>query len=207
MKVLIVDDHDVVRRGVKQILAEEFDQIVFGEAANAKAALALVHKTSWDAVILDINMPGRSGLDVMKELKARRPKMQILVLSVQPEDQYAIPVLKAGASGYLCKDGASAELVNAFKTIIAGGKYVSPAVSKKLVASVGGARETAAHEKLSAREFQVLRLLTSGKSMGDMAQDLNLSPQSVSTYRARILKKLKMANNSQLIRYAIKMGW
>ena len=207
MKVLIVDDHDVVRRGLRQILEEEFDGIEFGEAATAKTALAQVRKKNWDAVILDINMPGKSGLDAMKELKARRPQMPVLVLSVQPEEQYAVPVLQAGASGYLCKDGASEELVNAFKKIISGGKYVSPALAKRLAASVGAAKEKEPHEKLSLREFQVLRLLTAGQSMGGMAKDLKLSPQAISTYRSRILKKLKLSNNSQLIRYAIKMGW
>ncbi len=207
MKILLADDHDVVRRGLKQILEEEFAGVKFGEASNARDALAMVNREPWDALILDINMPGKSGLDAMKELKARRPKMQILVLSVQPEDQYAIPVLKAGAAGYLCKDSASTELVNAFKKIIAGGKYVSPAIAEKLADSVGASKEKAPHEKLSLREFQVLRLLTSGKAIGDIARDLKLSAQAVSTYRSRILKKLNVTNNSELIRYAIKMGW
>lgn len=206
MKVLIADDHDVVRRGLKQILADEFEKIEFGEASNGEETLKLVGKKNWDAVVLDINMPGKSGLDVMKELKEARPDLPVLVLSVQPEDQYAIPVLKAGASGYLSKDSASAELVNAFKKILGGGKYVSAAVAEKLADAVSPKAQKAAHEQLSYREFQVLRLIASGKTSTEIAEELKLSVQTVSTYRTRILTKMKMETNAELMRYSMQNG-
>jgi two-component system invasion response regulator UvrY len=207
MKVLIADDHDVVRRGLKQILADEFGtDIQFGEARNGEETLTLAGEKNWDAIILDINMPGKSGLDVMKELKQARPKLPVLVLSVQPEDQYAIPVLKAGASGYLTKDSASEELVNAFKKIISGGKYVSATVAEKLAESLGPKSQKSPHEQLSYREFQVLRLIALGKTSTEIAEELKLSVQTVSTYRTRILKKMKMENNAELMRYAMQTG-
>ncbi|MDB6023842.1 MAG: Response regulator, LuxR family [Verrucomicrobiales bacterium] len=206
MKVLIADDHDVVRRGLKQILEEEFHAIKFGEARNAEEAIALASKQTWDVVILDINMPGKSGFEAMKEIRAARPKLPILILSVQPEDQYAIPVLKAGASGYLTKDSASAELVNAFKKVASGGKYVSPSIAEKLASSLTDARDKAPHELLSVREFQVMRLLSSGKTPSQIASELKLSVQAVSTYRSRILQKLKITNNADLVRYAMQNG-
>ena len=207
MKVLIADDHDVVRRGLKQILADEFGKsLEFGEARDGQETLDMVSKKNWDAIVLDINMPGKSGLDVMKELKEARPKLPVLVLSVQPEDQYAIPVLKAGASGYLSKDSASEELVNAFKKIIAGGKYVSVSVAEKLAESLGPKSQKSAHEQLSYREFQVLRLIALGKTSTEIAEELKLSVQTVSTYRTRILKKMKMETNAELMRYAMQTG-
>lgn len=206
MKVLIADDHDVVRRGLKQILEEEFADIKFGEAHNAEEAITLACKQNWDAIVLDITMPGKSGFEAMKEIRAARPKLPILILSVQPEDQYAIPVLKAGASGYLTKDSASAELVNAFKKVIAGGKYVSSAVAEKLASSLTDKPQKAPHELLSVREFQVMRLLASGKTPSQIAADLKLSVQAVSTYRSRILQKLKITNNADLVKYAVQSG-
>lgn len=206
MKVLIADDHDVVRRGLKQILADEFEKIEFGEASNGEETLKLVGKKNWDALILDINMPGKSGLDVMKELKEARPDLPVLVLSVQPEDQYAVPVLKAGASGYLSKDSASAELVNAFKKVIGGGKYVSSLVAEKLAGALGPKPQKTPHEQLSYREFQVLRLIGSGKTSSEIAEELKLSVQTVSTYRTRILKKMKMETNAELMRYSMQTG-
>jgi two-component system invasion response regulator UvrY len=206
MKVLIADDHDVVRRGLKQILQEEFANIKFGEAHTAEEAIALSIKQSWDALVLDITMPGKSGFEAMKEIRAARPKLPILILSVQPEDQYAIPVLKAGASGYLTKDSASAELVNAFKKVISGGKYVTPTIAEKLASSLTDKPGQPLHESLSVREFQVMRLLSSGKTPSQIATDLKLSVQAVSTYRSRILQKLKITNNADLVRYALQSG-
>lgn len=206
MKVLLADDHDVVRRGLKQILADEFNKIEFGEARNAEETLSLVSKKNWDIVVLDINMPGKSGLDAMKELQEARPNLPILVLSVQPEDQYAIPVLKAGAAGYLTKDSASEELVTAFKKVIGGGKYVSPMVAEKLAEALHPTSEKPTHENLSYREFQVLRLIASGKTPSEIAEELKLSVQTVSTYRTRILKKMKMGTNAELMRYAMQTG-
>ncbi len=206
MKVLIADDHDVVRRGLKEILEEEFQGTKFGEARNADEAISLATKHNWDAIVLDINMPGKSGFEAMKEIRAARPKLPILILSVQPEDQYAIPVLKAGASGYLTKDSASAELVNAFKKIVGGGKYVSAGVAEKLASSLGDKPHKALHESLSVREFQVMRLLVAGKTPSQIAAELKLSIQAVSTYRSRILQKLKIANNAELVRYAMQNG-
>lgn len=206
MKVLIADDHDVVRRGLKQILADAFHQIEFGEARNAAETMQLATQSNWNAIILDINMPGQSGLEVMKELRQTRPHLPVLVLSVQPEDQYAIPVLKAGASGYLNKDSAAEELVNAFKKISSGGKYVSPAVAEKLATALGPKAKKSAHEQLSTREFQVLRRIASGQTPSEIAAALKLSIQTVSTYRARILKKMHLETSAELMRYAMQAG-
>ena len=203
MKVLIIDDHDVVRRGLRQILLDEFKKIQVGEARNADEALKLVQKQDWDIAVLDINMPGKGGLEVMPQMRKLKPTLPILVLSVQPEEQYAIPVLKAGASGYLSKDSASEELVNAFKKVLRGDKYISSAIADRLAKSAGKSNQLP-HEQLSNREFQVLRLLASGKTTSIIASELDLSIQAVSTYRTRILKKLHLNTNADLIRYAMQ---
>ena len=202
MKVLIADDHDVVRRGLKQILVDEFKSIKFGEARDGEEVMSLVSKSKWDVLILDINMPRKSGFEVMKEIKESRPTLPILILSVQPEDQYAIPVLKAGASGYLSKDSAAEELVTAFKKVVGGGKYVSAATAEKLAEAAGPSNQ-GVHD-LSYREFQILRLLASGKTTSEIAAELNLSVQAVSTYRSRVLRKLNLNNSAELIRYAVE---
>src|ERR1700746_3028399 len=170
MKILLTDDHAVVRHGLKQILADEFKKATFGEARNAQEALDLVWKENWDVVVLDITMPGRSGLEVLREIKKSKPKLPVLVLSMHPENQFAVRVLKSGASGYMTKESAPEELVGAVKKVLAGGRYVSPALAENLAASLS-VTQKAPQEKLSDREFQVLRLIASGKMMSDIARE------------------------------------
>src|SRR3954469_486683 len=204
MKILIADDHAVVRQGIKQILADEFKKAVFGEARTAQEALTKIWKEKWDVVTLDITMPGRSGLEVLKELKKLRPKMPVLVLSMHPEDQFAVRLLKAGASGYMTKESAPEELVGAVKKAIAGGRYVSAALAEKMASLLANDVKVAPHETLSDREFLILRLLASGKAVGVIAADLSLSVKTISTYRSRLLEKMGMINNAQLLHYAFQ---
>jgi DNA-binding NarL/FixJ family response regulator len=205
MKILLTDDHAVVRHGLKQILADEFKQATFGEARNAQEALNKVWKEKWDVVVLDITMPGRSGLEVLREIKKTKPKLPVLVLSMHPEGQFAVRVLKRGASGYMTKESAPEELVGAIKKVLAGGRYVSPSVAEKLANYLsGGEAQKSPQEKLSDREFQVLRLIASGKIVSEIAKDLSLSVKTISTYRARILEKMEMKNNAELMHYAMQ---
>lgn len=205
LKVLIADDHEVVQKGLRQILTDEFGETHFGEARTTSEALELVRKQNWDIVVLDISMPGRSGLDLLKEVKQNYPKLPVLVLSVHPEDQYALRALKAGASGYLTKDSASDELVNAVKQLCRGRKYVSRTLAEKLAVAVGE-EEKSGPESLSDREFQVLQMIASGKTASEIADELSLSVKTISTYRARILEKLQLKTNAQLIHYAVQQG-
>jgi two-component system, NarL family, invasion response regulator UvrY len=204
MRILIADDHAVVRRGLKQILAEAFGRSVFGEATNSQEALERVWKEPWDIVILDLTMPGRSGLDVLKEIKRERPKLPVIILSMHPEDQFAVRLLKAGASGYMTKESAPEELVGAVKKAVAGGRYVSPALAEKLASLIVHDSQAAPHESLSDREFLILRMIASGKPVSAIARDLSLSVKTVSTYRARLLEKMSMSNNSELVHYAFQ---
>jgi DNA-binding NarL/FixJ family response regulator len=204
IKILIADDHPIVRKGLKQILSEESDMGVFGEAQNSQELLELVRKQDWDIVILDITMPGRGGIDVLKELKHERPKLPVLMLSVHPEDQYAVRALKAHASGYMTKDSAPEELVKAIKKILRGGKYISSTLAEKLAFDLGTETEKPLHETLSDREYQVLLMIASGKTVSEIAEELSLSVKTIDTYRARILEKMKMKNNAELMHYAIK---
>jgi DNA-binding NarL/FixJ family response regulator len=204
MKILITDDHAVVRQGLKQILAEEFTQAEFGEATNVQEAIDRVWKENWDVVVLDITMPGRSGLEVLKEIKKSRPKLPVLVLSMHPEDQFAVRILKIGASGYMTKESAPNELVGAVKKVIAGGRYVSPALAEKMASYLAVDVQTPPHERLSDREFLVLRLIASGKTPTAIAKELTLSVKTISTYRMRILEKMSMSNNAELTHYAIQ---
>jgi DNA-binding NarL/FixJ family response regulator len=204
MRILIADDHAVVRRGLKQILAEAFGRSVFGEATNSQETLERVWKEPWDIVILDLTMPGRSGLDVLKEIKRERPKLPVIILSMHPEDQFAVRLLKAGASGYMTKESAPEELVGAVKKAVAGGRYVSPALAEKLASLIVHDSQTAPHESLSDREFLILRMIASGKPVSAIARDLSLSVKTVSTYRARLLEKMSMSNNSELVHYAFQ---
>ena len=206
IRIIIVDDHTVVRRGLKQILSEESDMSVVGEAHNAQEMLALVRKQPCDVIVADISMPGRSGLDVLKELKQDRPKLPVLVLSMHPEDQYAVRMFKAGANAYLTKASAPEELVTAIKKVLGGGNYVSPSLGEKLVHLFHRGEEQPAHELLSDREFEVMRLLSSGKTVSQIAESMNLGTTTVSTYRARILEKLHLKNNAELMRYAVQQG-
>jgi two-component system invasion response regulator UvrY len=204
MRVLIADDHAVFRRGLKETLAEAFSAVVFGEAKTAQEALDHVRRQNWDVVILDISMPGKSGLDILDELKHLRPKLPILLLSMHPEQQFARRALKAGAAGYLTKDGVPEELKEAIKKIVGGGRYVSATLAEKLAVDLREGSDLPVHELLSDREFQVLRMIASGKTVKEIAEELFLSVKTVSTYRARILEKTGMKTNAELIRYALQ---
>jgi DNA-binding NarL/FixJ family response regulator len=206
MRILIADDHAVVRRGLRQILAENFKRATIGEAANSQEALERVWKEPWDIVILDLTMPGRSGLDVLKEIKRSRPKLPVLILSMHPEDQFAVRLLKAGASGYMTKECAAEELVGAVNKAVAGGRYVSLALAEKLASLIVHDVQAAPHESLSDREFMILRMIASGKPVSAIARELSLSVKTVSTYRARLLEKMSLSNNSELVHYAFQYG-
>lgn len=204
VKILVVDDHALVRQGVKQILADDFEHLIVGEASNIHEMLDLVRKRKWDIVILDLTMPGQSGLDVLKNLKQLHPTLPVLVLSMYPEDQFAVRVLKAGAAGYLTKENAAEELVGAIQKSLHGKKYISPSFAEVLDISLSDNLETFPHHSLSDREHQILNLIASGKMAKYIAEELSLSISTVSTYRSRILKKLKMKNNAELTRYALQ---
>jgi len=204
IRVVVVDDHAVVREGLKRIIAENPGMAVTGEAGDGFEAINVVQKTSCDVVVLDISMPNKSGLDVLKQLQVDHPRLPVLVLSMHAEDQYAVRVLRAGAAGYLTKESAPARLVQAIRKVVRGGKYVSPALAQKLVFDLESGSERPAHELLSDREYQVLCMLSSGKTVTDIANELALSIKTISTYRVRLLEKLKMKNNAELTRYAIK---
>jgi DNA-binding NarL/FixJ family response regulator len=193
-----------VRRGLRQILAEAFKRATFGEAANSQEALERVWKDPWDIVILDLTMPGRSGLEVLKEMKRARPKLPVLILSMHPEDQFAVRLLKAGASGYMTKESAAEELVGAVNKAIAGGRYVSLPLAEKLASLIVHDVHAPPHESLSDREFLILRMIASGKPVSVIARELSLSVKTVSTYRARLLEKMNMSNNSELVHYAFQ---
>jgi two-component system invasion response regulator UvrY len=204
MRVLIVDDHAILRRGLIEILRREFKDAVCGEAGNAEQVLAQVQGHGWDLVILDIGMPGRSGVDVLADLKRLRPKLPVLVLSWHLEDQYAKRVLKAGASGYLNKDSAPEELIKAVRKVLAGGRYVSPALAEVLALDLSRGADQPLHARLSDRELEVLRLIASGKTVSQVAEVLHLSVTTVSTYRARILEKMSMTTTAELMNYALR---
>jgi len=202
IRVIIVDDHPVVRRGLKQIIEDEPDMEIVGEATNARECFSFVRKTDCDLVLLDINLPDRSGIDVLNQLKYEKPNLSILILSVLPEDQYALRLIKAGASGYLMKESALTELVKAIRKVSSGGKYLSvPLAEKMLFQPVSS--EKPSHKSLSNREFQVLSMIAQGKSLKSIADELRVSEKTVSTYRSRIMEKMKMDNNADLIRYVL----
>jgi DNA-binding NarL/FixJ family response regulator len=204
MKVLIADDHAVFRRGLRETLADTFSRVTFGEARTALETLEHVRRQDWDVVILDISMPGKSGLDILDDLKRLRPRLPILLLSMHPEQQFARRALKSGAAGYLTKDSVTEELKEAVKKIVGGGRYVSATLAEKLALDLREGADTPLHELLSDREFQVLRMIASGKTVKDIAEELSLSVKTVSTYRARILEKTGMKTNAELIRYALQ---
>jgi DNA-binding NarL/FixJ family response regulator len=204
IKVLIADDHAILRRGLIEILRREIKDAVCGEAENAQQVLAHVQSQEWDLVILDITMPGRSGIDVLADLKRMRQKLPVLVLSMHPEDQYGKRVLKAGASGYMNKDSAPEELMKAIRKVLAGGRYVSPALAEVLALDLGREDDQPLHESLSERELEVLRMIGSGKTISQIAELLHLSVATVSTYRARILEKMNMRTNAELMNYALR---
>jgi DNA-binding NarL/FixJ family response regulator len=204
IKILIADDHAIFRHGLKDILAKHFPGATVGEAATGQAALEKMREADWDIVVLDVTMPGRNGVDVLREMKQIKPALPVLVLSMHSEEQYAIRVLKEGAAGYITKIKAPPELVEAVKRVLAGGKFISPALAEGLVAGSRPRREKPLHERLSCREFQVMCLLPSGKSLKAIAGELSVSIQTASTYRARILKKLGLGSTAELIRYTLE---
>jgi DNA-binding NarL/FixJ family response regulator len=204
LKILVADDHAVVRQGVRGILMEEFGPVTFGEARNSEELMEAIRKQEWDILILDITMPGKSGLDALKEIRPLRPRLPVLVLSMHPEDQFAVRVLKAGAAGYMTKERAPEELIGAIKNVLAGGKYVSSTLAERLAFNLDEETEKAPHEMLSDREYEVLCMIASGKTVGEIADILYLSVKTVSTYRARILEKMNLRTNAELTHYAIK---
>ena len=206
IRVLIVDDHAILRRGLRALLSDEFHGAAFGEASNARQALEQLRKEKWDVALLDITLPGKSGLEILKEFKAARPKLPVLVLSAHAEDQFAIRVLKAGAGGYLTKESAPEELAKAIRKVLAGGQYVSPTLAEKLALRVRKDITLAPHETLSDREYEIMCLIASGKTVTEIAGELSLSPKTISTYSARVLEKLGVKNNAEITRYAIRNG-
>ena len=204
LRFLIVDDHPSFRRGVKDILVEGFKGAGFSECGNAQEMLDQVRPHAFDLVVMDISMPGRSGPEALKELKGLNSTVPVLILSMHPEDQYAIRMFKAGAAGYLTKSSAPEELVQAAKKVLAGGQYVSASVGEALALTVRSGIEKLPHERLSDREYEVLCLIASGKTVSEIAEDVNLSVTTISTYRARILEKMSLKNNAELTRYAIQ---
>lgn len=204
MKILLTDDHALVRQGLKLILADHFKKSVFGEARNAHEALNRTAKEKWDVVVLDITMPGRSGLEVLREIKRLRPKLPVLILSMHPEDQFAVRLLKAGAAGYLTKESAGAELVGAIEKVTTGGRYVSPSLAERIASYLDIDVHKAPHERLSDREFLILRMIASGKTVSQIAKELSLSVKTISTYRARLLAKMDMKTNAEVTHYAIQ---
>lgn len=207
LKIIIADDHAIVRRGLKHIVLEEHSDANVCEAADSNGVLNLLRAEPFDVVVLDITMPGRDGLEVLKELKRDAPQVPVLMLSMHPEERFAVRALKAGASGYLTKESAPDELCVAIRKVLRGGKYISPSLAELLAESVGQAdQDSAASEILSDREYQVLRLIASGKTVSQVANELMLSVNTISTYRTRILEKMNMKTNAELTRYAIERG-
>jgi DNA-binding NarL/FixJ family response regulator len=206
LKVLVADDFPLIRRGVRDLLVEGFQGAKIGEAANFHEMLDLLRRKPWDVAVMDISMPGMNGLDALKQVKQEFPDLPVLIFSMHPEEQYAIRMFKAGADGYLTKVSAPEELVKAIKKVHQGGKYVSPSLGESLAFTVKSGSEKPPHELLSDREYQVLCLIGSGKTVSEIADTTNLSVTTISTYRARILEKMHMKTNAELTRYAIQQG-
>jgi two-component system, NarL family, invasion response regulator UvrY len=203
MKILIADDHALMREGLKQILADEFPHAQFGEAGTTQQTLEFIRQGGWDVVILDVFMPGRSGTEVLDEIRQNYPRLPVLVLSSAPEEQLGIRMLKAGASGYLNKQAASENLFRAVKKVVAGGKYVSPELAERLAAEAGRTGQPP-HEKLSARELRVMQLVVAGKSLKEIAAELSLSAKTISTFHTRVWEKLGVKNDVELVHYALE---
>jgi len=204
IKILIADDHAIVREGLKQIVAEEKDMIVAGEAENAETIMKLLEKEKWSIVILDINMPGRNGLEILKDIKQLYPDLPVLILSMFSEEQYGIRAIKAGASGYLKKVSAPDELVKAIRKIVNGGKYITETLADKLADTIGQINNELPHEKLSDREFEIMCSIALGKSAEEISEELSISVNTFYTYRNRILEKMSMKSNVELTQYAIR---
>ena len=204
IRVLIADDHAILRRGLKEILVRELADSVFGEAKDAQEVIERTKRDDWDLVILDITMPGRSGLDVLRDIKALRPKLPVLILSMHSEAQYGKRILRAGASGFMNKESAPEELIKAVQKVLAGGRYVSQALAERLALDLNDEVRHDAQETLSHREFEVLRMIALGKTISQIAEELHLSVSTVSTHRARILQKMEMTTTAELMRYALR---
>lgn len=204
LRILIADDHAIVRRGLKQLLLEEYPSAAVGEVGDAESLVTEVISNNWDIIICDMNMPGRSGLDALGQIKQIAPQIPVLIMSMYPEDQYALRVLKAGASGYLGKETIHEHLIKAIQTVQLGKKFITPTVAEKLADAVRDNSEKEPHELLSDREFDVFKLLAAGSSVSEIAQQLSLSTTTVSTYRTRILSKMNIRSNADLTRYALE---
>lgn len=204
LKVLIADDHAIVRKGIKQLLLEHYPFADIGEAGDVETLITEVMRQQWDVVICDMNMPGRSGIDGLQQINQISPRLPVLIMSMYPEDQYALRVLKAGASGYLGKETIHEDLIRAVETVLLGKRFITPSIAEKLAGSFHIQAEVILHEMLSDREFDVLKLLASGKSISEIALQLSLSSTTVSTYRSRIMEKMNLRNNAELTRYAIE---
>ena len=204
IKILIADDHAIVREGLKQIVAEEKDIVVAGEAENSSKLMVLLEKENWNLVVLDINMPGKSGLEALKDIKQLYPDLPVLILSMFSEDQYGLRAIKAGASGYLKKVSAPTELVSAIRKIVSGGKYINPALAEKLAERFGTDDRELLHDKLSDREYQIMCNIALGKTAEEIAQELSISINTVYTYRNRILEKMSMKSNVELTQYVLQ---
>lgn len=206
-RILIVDDHTIVRKGLKQLLLEECPSVIIGEAGDAETAVKIVIDEEWNVVICDLNLPGRNGMDALKQIKKISPGLPVLIMSMYPEDQYALRVLKAGASGYLHKGSIHDELIPAIHAVLLGKKFITPSITAKIVDafdSGAGRCSDFSHESLSDREFEILKLLATGKSVSEIGSQLSLSSSTVSTYRSRILKKMELKSNSDVTRYALE---
>jgi len=206
IRVLIADDHAIIRQGLKQILSDTEDLEVVAEADGGVKALQVLRNTQCDVVLMDVSMPDRNGIDTLKLVKKEFPRLPVLILSMHPEEQYAVRALRAGAAGYLSKQGAPEQLVTAIRQVAAGKKYVSAAVAEELANAIGEDVERPPHEKLSDREYQTLCMISSGKTLTQIAEQLNLSVKTVSVYRARLLEKMKLRNNAELTHYGLKHG-
>jgi two-component system, NarL family, invasion response regulator UvrY len=206
IKVLVADDHAVVRRGLRQILNETQDILVGGEAATAPDAMNLVRTQRWDVVILDVSIPGGNGIELISEIRREKPGTRVLILTMYSEEQYAIRAIKSGASGFLTKESAPDQLVDAVRNIASGGRYVSAELAEKLAVLVAGEASENPHEKLTDREFEVFKMLASGRTVSEIARDLSLSVKTVSTHRTRLLQKMNMRTNAELMRYAMRCG-
>jgi len=204
IRVIIVDDHPVVRRGLNQIIAAQKDMQVTGEAENAREALRVIRRTACDAVVLDITLPDASGLEVLNQLQRERPTLPVLIMSIHEEELYALRVLKAGASGYLMKNSVPEELTEAIRKIVSGGRYISPSLAERLASKLASPETSSLHGKLSDREFQIMCLIASGKSLKEIGSTLCISGKTVSSYRVRILQKMNMKTNADLTRYALE---
>lgn len=204
IRIVIADDHTIVREGLKQLLATDPDIEVVGEARDGNEAMQLARSTPFDVLLIDISMPGRNGLEVIRQIKAEKPKLRIMVLSMHEEHQYAVRAIRSGASGYLTKDSASTQLITALRRVAAGGAYITPEVAEQLALGAMPHAEHAPHTTLSDREFQVLRMLAAGHTVSDVAAKVNLSVKTISTHKARLMQKLGVATNTELLRYAIQ---